>query len=714
MTEYSIFLFMNTLFCAKVIKKNAHGGVDMGLRELPIKISYRSKGDDNILDGFIIPAFNVSTVYKRSVGFFSSSVFELIGEGVRTFVEHGGTIQLICSPDLSSDDIEAIKLGYQLKDAILHNAFVEDLDATLERLDDMNLLFLVEIIKNNKLNIKLVDVENKYGIYHDKIGIFIDSVGDRVLFVGSPNESKSAYSDNYEKIRLSMSWKEGDRERILDDEEEFDGIWEGHNCYITSKEITEAVCRKLQEKIKKRNLEIEEKEPIVLRDYQNQAINAWIQNDKTGFYIMATGTGKTWTAIYSAKKVMDEEKIMLVICAPYKHLIKQWKEDVEKVFPDNPIVMVSSENPTWQDELMDAVLFAKYGTGKSVIAISTIKSFNSEKFDKIAKKTNMKRMLIVDEAHRFKNLSDDIKRLYPYMLGLSATPSSRKNDEFGQQLVEFFGGEVFNLPIEYAIEKGYLIKYNYYPIYVDATCEDERKFDFYTKLMSSCFKNNVCIDMEGLAKHKRARLRVISMAENKITKIDWILSQVTEQDHFIVYCGDGRLYESDASEGVRHIQFIKDILTERGFKVCQFTANESMDERMKIVESFNKGMIDTMVAIRCLDEGINIPSIEGALLLSSNDDYREFVQRRGRILRTYYNSYTGCEKEIANIYDVIVLPSDYSNNFAAIELRRFYEYARLAENKKDCMREFDDLLIRYGLELEELINVEDMEVELDE
>ena len=135
---------------------------------------------------------------------------------------------------------------------------------------------------------------------------------------------------------------------------------------------------------------------------------------------------------------------------------------------------------------------------------------------------------------------------------------------------------------------------------------------------------------------------------------------------------------------------------------------------MKIVKAFNKGMIDSMVAIRCLDEGINIPSIEGALLLSSNDDYREFVQRRGRILRTYYNKFTEKNKEIANIYDVIVLPSDYSKNFASIELRRFYEYARLAENKKECLEELNDLMIRYGLELERLIDVEDTEEELDE
>ena len=687
----------------------------MGLKNLPIRISYRSKGENNILDSFIIPAFNISKIYKRSVGFFSSSVFELIGEGVKNFAANGGSIQIICSPELSEEDVEAIKLGYQLKDAIVHNVFIGDLRKALADLSDDKLSFLAELIERDILNIKLVDVDDIFGIYHDKIGLFEDFEGEKVLFVGSPNESKNAYLQNYEKIRLSMSWKTGDQERIDDDEEEFDSIWGGSNPFVKRKDITEAVIKEIKEQIEqKKSISNENNQLIKLRDYQNEAIAAWCENNNMGFYVMATGTGKTWTAIYTALTIIKNESILLVICAPYKHLVKQWFEDVHKVLGEYITVMVSSENPDWQNELTDAIMDSKYNKKKTVIAISTIKSFYSEKFEKIAIKAKMNRMLIVDEAHRFKKLSSTTKRLYSYMLGLSATPSNKKNNEFGRELLDYFGGKVYDLPIEYAIEKGYLVHYNYHPIYVEATLEEEQKFDYYTKLMSSCFRNNNCIDVESLAKYKRARLRVISMAEEKINKIEWILSQVQEEEHFIVYCGDGRLYNNDLDEGIRHIQFIKNKLTDNGYKVSQFTASEKMDERMQIVESFNKGMIDAMVAIRCLDEGINIPSIEGALLLSSNDDYREFVQRRGRILRTYYNIYTEKEKKIANIYDVIVLPNDYSKTFALIELRRFYEYARLAINQDKCLRELSDLLIRYGINIDEFKDVEDAEDELDE
>ena len=428
---------------------------------------------------------------------------------------------------------------------------------------------------------------------------------------------------------------------------------------------------------------------------------------------MATGTGKTWTAIYSALEVNRDTPIFLVICAPYKHLVRQWFDDVHKVFPDCPTVMVSSENHDWENQLLDAVLNSKYGERKTIVAISTIKSFNTPKFTRIAGKSNLEKMLIVDEAHRFKNLTDEIQESYRYMLGLSATPSSKKQDQAGQKLMDFFGGQVFNLPLEYAIERGYLVHYNYYPIYVNATDDEERNFERLTSLMASCFRNNVCIDVEGLAKLKRSRLRVISMAQEKTDRINWILSQIREDDHFIVYCGDGRLFEEQRGEEVRHIQYVKDCLTNLDYRVNQFTAEENIKERMQIVNSFNKGMIDSLVAIRCLDEGINIPSIKGALILSSNDDYREFVQRRGRILRTYTNEYTGEDKEVANIYDVIVLPPA-NRTFAQIEFRRFYEYARLADNAEYCIRELEELLIQYNLEMEDIMDLEENEDDLDE
>ncbi len=689
----------------------------MALSDLNIKISYTSQGENDIVNDFLIPALKEAIVYKRSVGFFSSSIFELLKIGLKKFVDNNGTIKIICSPELSREDLEGIQLGYALKKAVSYKLFEDDFDKTIEELDDDNLIQMVTLISKGQMNVEVVDVKNSNGMYHDKIGILEDVEKNKVLFVGSPNESKNAYANNYEKIRVSVSWNKSDIPRIEDDEGEFEGIWDGTNKYIRHIDYSYIVVNKLKEEAKKRNISLPiteiKKDPIKLRDYQKKAIDNWISNNYHGFYVMATGTGKTWTAIYSALSVIEQNPIFLVICAPYKHLVRQWYEDIHQVLRDNETVMVSSENHEWENQLLDAIINAKYREKTSIIAISTIKSFNTSKFSRIANKSTLDKMLIVDEAHRFKNRTEDIKDSYKYMLGLSATPFGKKGDKEGQELIEYFGGKVFDLPLEYAIEHNYLVHYNYYPIYVNATYEEEKEFERYTSLMASCFHNNICIDLEGLARYKRSRLRVISMAQEKLDRILWILSQIKEDDHFIVYCGDGRLFEEQRGEEVRHVQFVKDILTNLEYRVNQFTAEENIKERMQIINSFNKGMIDALVAIRCLDEGINIPSIKGALILSSNDDYREFVQRRGRILRSYINEYTGEKKESANIYDVIVLPPSNSN-FAQIELRRFYEYARLANNKDLCMQELEGLLDQYNLGIEDIQELEENEDELDE
>lgn len=200
------------------------------------------------------------------------------------------------------------------------------------------------------------------------------------------------------------------------------------------------------------------------------------------------------------------------------------------------------------------------------------------------------------------------------------------------------------------------------------------------------------------------------MADEKLSKIDDIINRVDEKDHVVVYCGDGKLFDNNSGEELRHIQSVKRVLTAHDYKASQFTAQEDMQDRMELVDSFNKGEISALAAIRCLDEGINIPSIKSALILSSNDDYREFVQRRGRILRNYAG------KKSAKIYDVIVLPKSNSEQWAKIELRRFHEYAKLSQNWKDLEAELTDMLIQYGLSIEDVdvYDYEEMEDYSDE
>lgn len=682
----------------------------MSLKDLDIKLSYISLGTDNIAKSFLVPALKHAKRYRRSVGFFSSGVFAPIIDGIVALSRNKGKIELIASPQLNDEDIKAINLGYKKREEIIDSAFSRDFMREIETLDEPKLQLLVALIANGTLDIKIAVTES-VGMYHDKFGILEDFDGNVVVFYGSANESLNGYENNYEKIRVVKSWVDTELKSVEDECNEFQTLWNGTNPFVKIYNYTESAKANILKVITtKKNGEKIKKEPIKLRDYQEEAINAWVENDYHGFYVMATGTGKTWTAIYSAKRLVEEHPAMIVICAPYKHLVKQWADDVDKAFPNAKIIMVSSENPYWETQISQEIIRKQYRQENQIIIISTIASFKMDRFIKAISKSKENKMLIVDEAHRFTDRSDELKETFKYLLGLSATPFSGKTANKGLELMEWFGGQVFNLPIERALERGFLVPYNYYPIYVYSSEDEEGRFRFHTQKILSCFKNNKCINPDLLVKSLRNRLRVISMAEEKNTRIDEIINRIAEKDHFVVYCGDGKLFDSDSGKELRHIQTIKRVLTAHGFKASQFTAKENMADRMELVDAFNKQEISALAAIRCLDEGINIPSIKSALILSSNDDYREFVQRRGRILRTYGN------KKYANIYDVIVLPSYDMQGWAKIELRRFHEYARLALNWEELEVELCDHLGAYGLTIDDVdvYDYEEMEEVIDE
>lgn len=683
----------------------------MSFKDLDIKLSYISCGDDNIASAFLVPALKQAKKYQRSVGFFSSGVFGPIIDGIVGLSRNGGSIEIIASPKLNEEDIEAISLGYQHRTQIIENAFARDFVSEIESLDDAKLQLLATLIANGTLDIKIAVTETD-GIYHDKLGILEDFDGNVIVFYGSANESFSGYKSNYEKIRVVKSWVSSDIASVEDERDEFNDLWSGLNPYVQVFEYKESAKRHILEVVERRKecKSVETDSIIKLRDYQKEAINAWMENNYHGFYVMATGTGKTWTAIFSAKQLIETHSAMIVICAPYKHLVRQWADDVEKAFPNAHLIMVSSENPSWEKQISQEIIRKQYNKDNQIIVISTIASFKMPRFMAAIKKSKDDKLLIVDEAHRFTERSDELKTAFKYMLGLSATPYSGSSAQKGAELMAWFGGQVFNLPIEVALERGFLVPYNYYPIYVQASEDEEGRFKYHTQKILSCFKNGHCVNPDLLVKSLRNRLRVIAMAEEKQSQIDEIIGHVEEKDHIVVYCGDGKMFDDNAGEELRHIQLVKRVLSSHGYKASQFTATENMTTRMELVDAFNKGEISALAAIRCLDEGINIPSIKSALILSSNDDYREFVQRRGRILRTYGS------KKYANIYDVVVLPSHDMMGWAKIELRRFLEYGRLALNWAELELELQSQLVTYGLSIEDIdvYDYDDMEVIIDE
>lgn len=676
----------------------------MGLKDLEINSVYRSYGEDSISD-MINPVLAQAIYYKRSVGFFSASSLKITSEGINELIKNRKNshlsikesfIQFITSPYISLEDKNAILAGYKKREEVIRESFIQEFESALNELNDENLFLLSDLISAGIVDIKIAKTKG-LGDYHDKFAILEDSDGNIVAFNGSSNESINGLKENYERIFVFRSWEEYNNEYINDNINEFTSLWEGTNEFNEVYSFPEAVKNSIVKINEKRKCT--KKTLLNPYPYQMDAMDAWIKNGYKGFFVMATGTGKTLTSLFSLRKLLDKEQsLFTVIAVPYKHLVAQWAEDVVKIFPEIELRKVSSEFSGWDSKLKNFLMLnSRESTPKSIIIITTIKSFYSDKFANAFKYNRMKTCLIVDEAHNFLNKIYEAKFFidYDYKIGLSATPVFGLDSNKTYDLLNFFGGEVYSLPIEKAIGK-YLVDYIYHPIFVNATEEDEKRFNYYTRRMMAATKDGQIINEEEYTKAFRARLRTISMADNKINKLDDIINQIKADDHFIVYCSDGKV-GNDEYEAIRHLNFVAQKLIEKGYDPSQFTAAENMDTRMRLIDAFNKGDIHTLVAIKCLDEGVNVPSIRKALILSSNNNYREFVQRRGRILRKYKG------KECADIYDVIVLPSLNGIDIAKIEFRRFHEYMKVAKNKDQLNLLLNKYLNEYDFKLEDIL-----------
>lgn len=675
----------------------------MNFKDFDINISYKSVGEDSFSE-IINPLLSCSKIYKRSVGFFSSSALNFIGDGILTMAKNGGHIYLATSPKLSEDDIFAIQQGYDARD-IVKNQFIKEVKNTLLDLSDDNAKILYLLIKEEIVDIKIVLKQG--GMYHDKLAILEDFSGNTIACVGSNNESANGYNSNYEKIRVYKSWLDYDG-RIHDETSEFNSIWNNENEELQVYDFMEAFKSELIEKVEHTGVYSRKKNKYKMRPYQEEAKTNWNNNNHTGFFVMATGTGKTITSLYTIKDLVTEEKVFTVIAVPYKHLVSQWAEDAKEFFPDAHIVCVHGEIKDAETKIYASYLSSK-SSYKPLIIITTIKSFFLKKYVNLYDKIEYKKLLIVDEAHNFYNsLSDELSAKYVYKLGLSATPVFGTDEEKTKILLNWFGGKVIDFPIEKAIGK-YLVNYEYHPIFVYATEEDETKFAKYTQMMLSAFdsKSGKIIDEEKFTIGYRGRLKAISMAEEKLENISKIFNEIEDKDHTIIYCSDGKV--NTEQEEIRHLEHVLSLINNSilplgpSVKASKFTATEDINTRLQLIDNFNKGKINYLVAIRCLDEGINIPSIKSALILSSNDNYREFVQRRGRILRLYTDPDTHQEKQKSDIYDVIVLPSTENKSFIEIELRRFYEYSRLALNSSSLDKQLNELLDSYGLTQEDIL-----------
>lgn len=727
----------------------------MDFTEINVKCEYRSLIDD-VVRQFYIPLLSNAVKYQRAVGFFSSSILVQIAKGITGLVKNGGTMELVASPRLSPEDIEAIRTGYKKREQVIQEALFRELKPACNKFETERLNLLANLIADGVLDIKIAFLENQsaYGLYHEKMGILTDSNGNKIAFSGSMNETENAIVTNYETIDVFRSWKsEDEQERVRIKENAFLSIWNDYEPNIRifdfpklKQEIVEHY------KISNPNYNIDDEEyPIVmeqidykqpeyhypqmpasvkLHDYQVEAIQKWDDNNFHGIFDMATGTGKTYTGLGALTHLSQQlgHKLAVIIACPYQHLVEQWVEDIEK-FNMQPIIGYSaSSQKDWKTRLERAIRNQKLGVkGKEFFCfICTNATYSSDFVQAQLHKIKGDCLFIVDEAHNFG--ADYLSRLmiesFNYRLALSATLERHHDEEGTQKLYDYFGEKCIEYDLERAIHEDKLTRYKYYPVVVCLTEDELKKYYDLTASICKCLKKDKHGKITLTEQGKRLcliRARLVAAAENKVWELRKQIQPYINDSQMLVYCGSASLPDESrdslevTSEDMRQIDIVTDVLgNQMNMKVSQYTSKEDIEERKILTSEFAKGeTIQALIAIKCLDEGVNIPSIKTAFILASTTNPKEYIQRRGRVLRKFPG------KDFAVIYDFITIPKDLNDSIGSTEgeinmgkglvrneLTRAFEFARLADNFFEADQILDEIRDVYDVH-EEVYSIEE-------
>ncbi|MCH2046048.1 MAG: DEAD/DEAH box helicase family protein [Saprospiraceae bacterium] len=697
------------------------------LTGLELKLSYRSNSD-NLIEDFYTPCLTECDNYKRCAGYFTSSGLALAARGVASLAARGGVMQLVVSPHLEADDIDALQRAIDDPEEVLKAITNESFPELVSRIEKDSLNALAWLAASKRLEIRIalrVDSKKriKRGLYHEKVGIFTDSDGFSVAFSGSSNETAGGLIENFESIEVFCSWK-NDKERISKKIKDFDNLWnnqtEGLHVLEFSKAAAEILERYRDPNNPPLGVTVDTNLPhnsggkfkpptsLKLRDYQEEAIKSWAKNKGRGILSMATGSGKTITALTLASRVAEKNpSLVVIIICPFLNLCNQWMDEVAMF--NHKAIRCYEGLRRWEDQLNDGYQSISTGLDKVMVIVTTNKTYQSEVFQSKIK-TRIKKirhLLIADEAHNLgakkinEVLHDDIK----LRLGLSATPERHNDEEGTDSLVNYFGGITYEYSLQQAIKDKRLCNYMYYPHLVELTDEETIEYQSITEQLGRALNYSRSGDLSDNATYlliKRARL--MAGAENKITKLDEVISNLSEiPQKALFYCGDGRTSDPISNNESRQIEAISKLLGEKHeLRIRNFTFKEKAKERERILSDLGKGLLDGVVAIRCLDEGIDLPDLRMGFILASSTNPRQFIQRRGRLLRKAKG------KDLAIIHDFIITPPDFGGDvsdsaynlerkFFRRELSRIQDFCETAENGQTALGSLQALRIKYNL-----------------
>jgi len=695
---------------------------------------YRSESD-NLLEDFYIPALTTSTRYDRAVGFFSSAMLSYAAQGVSGLLENNGSMRLIVGAELDAEEAEAIERGYEFKELSVKIGvqFLKVIDNIAEALCYKRLETLSWMIGTGALEIKVA--LRRRGMYHEKIGILTDEAGDQIVFEGSANETVSALLPdfNFESLNVFPCWREEFRPYFDPYLAGFDRLWNNRSKNTIVLEFPEAAKNRMIDVAKKCKVPTSEIEAEIWRDlnreeipqdassypsvpksvhgiefhlfdHQKEALLKWRSAGWAGILELATGAGKTITALYAITKLFEaSKKLFVIIAVPYQSLADQWLAEA-RVFGIEPIPCYDNA-ARWRDTLAHYVHLYNTHAQRFACVVVVNRTLQSDEFKGMISNVSGKKLLFIgDECHHLRShrLATSLPEHAELRLGLSATPGSQYIAESDDPLYKYFGAVSYSYTLANALNDKVLTPYYYHPHFIELTDDEIVVYEeLSTQIAKSFASQKASLDDpdDRLKQLLLKRARLLGSARNKLKALDELLSSKKPERFSLFYCGDGTCEHEDTGESIRQVRAVSQLIHSHGWSSSEFTAEESRQVRKTILDDFRVGLIDAMVAIRCLDEGIDVPACRTAYIMASGRNPRQFIQRRGRILRRSPG------KEFAVIYDFPVqIPfgvcekTEFERQLFKAELQRIAEFARLAENPHDSYRAAEALLKAFDLE----------------
>ena len=697
------------------------------LSPLPLHLSYRS-GRDDLVQDFFVPCLEKSILYRRAAGYFSSAGLALAARGVASLALRGGSMRLVVSPNLDADDVAALDSAKTDPEKILKSIVATSLPELEDAMVKDRLNALAWLSAAGLLEVKLalrLDPAGNFsrGIFHEKSGIFTDEACNHVSFSGSANETAGGLCENFESIKVFRSWMDPEG-RVAEEIENFEALWNNSTPGLQVVRFTEAARELLEtfrdpsnplpgiasllQEVPRRSFRVPAS--LDIRDYQKDAIRAWGESKGRGIFAMATGSGKTITALTLATRVAEKNPgTAIVILCPFLNLCRQWERELLKF--GLKAVNCREGVSKWETEFEEAYQKLHLGIENEIALVVSNATFLTEAFQSRfrhkVERSGAKHLIIADEVHNLGSakIQKALPPEIPMRLGLSATPERHMDPVGTQSVYDYFGGIVAEYSLGRAIAEGRLCRYRYHPIMVQLTPEEADEYLQITRQLTRYLSNESGELSEGALRLLMRRARLLAGADNKIDALDKVLGDLPEKPKkAIFYCGDGSTADKINDEEARQIQAVARLVsTNHDLRVRNFTFREKANDREEILRDFDSGFLDGIVAIRCLDEGIDLPDLRYGFLLASSTNPRQHIQRRGRLLRPAPG------KDLAEIYDFIIEPPETGENDASYNLeRRFFkrELARVAEFCNDAFNGPDvlqnntrlrELRLKYGL-----------------